>query len=126
MLKTTLKIYSLKWDRDDSYHIEMTRDNMIFTLICPTGFEEKKAIWEWEYHKEEDFELAKKALLEIMESDNIYPPVNIPTLFWCVWRAWRNSDLNDEEAIFELEQIAKWINHVTESKPKTDFLNICC
>lgn len=119
MLKTTLKIYSPRWGHDDPYYIEMTRDYLKIHLLASPS----ELILRYRDNLDPEWEgfWGRNSLQKIMNNDMIYPPEIIPDLFQRVWLAWKDGELNDEEVIFELEQIAKWINHVTEGKPKTDF-----
>ena len=56
-----------------------------------------------------------------MNNDSIYPPKVIQNLFEHVWYEWRYENISDQQAKDELEEIAKWVNKVTDSKPNTEF-----
>jgi len=112
-----LDIYSPRWGHDDTYTVLLSREYMTISMSARVA----KCEWregldpEWNKHN---------TLEDIMNNDSIYPPTILPSLFEQVWKAWRDGELNQEQASNELQALAEWLNIITKAKPKTDFWNM--
>ncbi|MDQ1886691.1 hypothetical protein RA180_22150 [Aeromonas salmonicida] len=113
MKNVNLKIYSPRWGHHDTYHVELHLDYMKITMHP----KEAKAT----YIDNRDPEWSGESLQRIMNNDSVYPPEITPRLFQRAWLAWRDGELDDNQVAQELEQVAEWINKITEAKPNSDF-----
>jgi len=108
-----LRIFSPRWGHEDIYSVELDRDFMEITMQVRTA----KATW----RENRDPEWTGESIQRIMNNDHIYPPQITQNLFEHVWKEWRNGEINDQQANAELQELAGWLNTVTQSKPRTDF-----
>ncbi|MGR5129963.1 hypothetical protein [Photobacterium swingsii] len=113
MTKVDLRIYSPRWGHHDTYSVELHQDYMRISITPRVA----KAT----YVENRDPEWSGESLQRIMNNDSIYPPEITQDLFQRTWLAWRDGELDNSQVAQELEQVAEWINKVTEAKPDSDF-----
>ena len=108
-----LRIFSPRWGHEDTYSVELDHDFMEITM----GARKARAAW----RDNLDPEWTGEPIKQIMNNDNIHPPAITQDLFEHVWKDWRYEELSAQEVEEELNEIAKWVNAVTSSKPKTKY-----
>lgn len=108
-----LRIYSPRWDHEDSYIFELSQEKLDITQ----GPRSTRAIWSDRFDPEWSGEL----LADILQNDSIYPPAVLQRMIEYAWRSWRNGDLSDKEIDEELQAVGDWLNTITKSKPRTKF-----
>lgn len=113
MTTIDLQIFSPRWGHDDTYSVELDRDYMEITK----GGTTTRADWQ----ANADPVWSGQSLQQIMQNDSIYPPEITQKLFQKVWTAWRDGQINDQQADAELQEVAAWINAGTRAKPSTAF-----
>jgi hypothetical protein len=108
-----LGIFSPRWGHEDTYTVELAQDSMQISMqarrVTATWNDSTDPTWSGE------------SIESIMNNDSIYPPAITQDLFERVWKAWRDGELNDQEAEQELQHIAEWLNVVTKAKPNSEF-----
>ncbi|MDQ3193870.1 MAG: hypothetical protein M3P82_02595 [Bacteroidota bacterium] len=111
-----LEIFSPRWGHNDTYTIELSREEMKITMGARSTtckfVENRDPKWE------------EKKLFTILSNDGITPPQKLEDLFEFVWMAWRNGELSDEDVNKELQRVAEWINVITKAKPKSEFWSV--
>lgn len=108
-----LKIYSPRWGHHDIYEIELTKANMTITHNM------NSAICTWRNNLDPVW--SGNILEDMMRNDSIYPPAILNDLLEHVWKSWCNGYLKDEAVEQELHAVEKWLNTITDAKPKTEF-----
>lgn len=58
---------------------------------------------------------------EILENDKIYPPTIFVRALEYAWEAWRDGRLDVEAAQREMGELCKWVNDMTDNRPRTNF-----
>lgn len=108
-----LKIFSPRWGNNDTF---------IFSLDCDSmeiNMQGRNAKCRW--LEDSDPEWSGEPLKHIMSNDKIYPPEIFQGLIEHAWKEWRNGEINDEQVKVELNELASWLNIITQAKPATEF-----
>ncbi len=113
MITLTAEIYTPRWGHNDTYKFEMSNEEMVIS----NGPRKSKCVWQ----EGADPIWQGESLDSHLRNDSIYAPGVFPDLLEHLWRAWRNSDLDAEQAQVELDAIIEWLNSLTRAKPRTDF-----
>jgi len=113
MLKVELEIFSPRWGRNDTYTLAMTRDSLLITMEMRSA----GCIW----RENLDPEWSGESLVRILGNDSICPPAIFQDLIEHAWKSWRMHELDDSAVNEELQAVAKWLNEITERKPRSEF-----
>ncbi|MBI5404383.1 MAG: hypothetical protein HY959_13420 [Ignavibacteriae bacterium] len=108
-----LEIFSPRWGHTDTYEFIFSRNN----IVIKQGARIAKCEW----IENRDAEWSGDNLYQILNNDSIYPPENFQRLIENAWEAWRDGELDNTELNEELKELEKWLNIISETKPKTDF-----
>ena len=106
-------IFSPRWGHDDIYTVELT----------PERLEISDMSWKTEcvWREGRDPEWGISSLDNHLRNDSIYAPAILPDLLEHLWRSWRKSELDDQQAQAELDELTNWLNALTRAKPKSRF-----
>lgn len=112
-LNAVLRLISPHWGHEDIYSILFDEEHMEVDV----GPHKAKATC----RENHDPEWSGEALEHLMNRDGIYPPAIGQRMFEHVWLEWRKGNINDRQAVLELEEIAAWLNVISQHKPKSEF-----
>ena len=79
----------------------------------------RKAKCTW--RENQDPEWSGESLQRIFHNDSIYPPAIFQDLVEYAWKEWRSGEIDDAQVKIELNELADWLNAITEAKPNTEF-----
>lgn len=112
-----IDIYSPRWGHSDKYSLDFEQETLTFrqkggAFPAATLMNVENCDPEWD---------DVKAIFKMLNNDSIYPPHVFPSLLEHVWQAWRNHELDRDEAQTELVELARYLNDCTQAKPQTEF-----
>ena len=110
-----LRIFSPRWGHEDIYKLELKQNSLVITQ----GARSTKATW----RENLDPEWNGETLEDILRNDSIYPPGIFQDLIEHAWLSWRNGELDSAAVDEELQALAKWLNDITNSKPRSEYWN---
>ena len=121
LAKFQVELFSPRWGRVDIYEFQLSRDRMrvektgsLSFAVC-SWIEGRDPLWSGSDKMKGD------PLGAILENDSIYPPSIFVRALTFAWLAWRDSELNNEQAEAEVKVLSEWLNVISQSRPKTDF-----
>ncbi len=115
-----VKLFSPRWGHQDNYRF--IANEKLLVIKCPHDIQCK-----WIENRDPEWSgygtVGHHPLEAVLHNDHIYPPIVFADAIEGVWIDWRNGELNDSQFAEETENLFKWVNIVTNSKPNTDYLN---
>ncbi len=99
--KIDIKIYSRRWEHNDTYSVERTFKG-----------------WTVNFHLERTGNKKGEALIETLKHDFINYPHELGTFMWHLWNKADSNEMTVDELQKDLEQIADWINACEKNTPK--------
>ena len=109
-----LELFSPRRGHTDTYTIELSKDSMTITMTAQTA----KCIWE----EDSGPKWIKQGLERILSNEHIlYPPRLFEDLLVCLWKAWRNGDLDNQSVENEFKTLEDRVNISTKNRSNTTF-----
>lgn len=118
-VRFNVNLYSTRWGREDTYEFQLERKQMKIEGIG------KHALCSWVENLDPTWsghnDMIGNPLEKMLENDSIYPPSVFVMALVSAWKAWRDSELDDEQIQADIRELCEWLNKVTQSQPKTEF-----
>jgi len=114
-----VRLYSPRWGHEDSYEIKLDRKQMIVeghNKIAACSWVEGRDP-KWSGYSEN----IGNPLVITLQNDSIYPPTVFIRALEYAWMAWRDSELDGQQVVQEVQHLCDWVNEVSRRKPKTEF-----